>query len=324
MTFLFSSTYSYIRRLLREIKQPGKGRRLKRLFSTSAIIIFILMLFLAITFSGIGVISEIEAHGDGDVIQETVTGIPEDVVQDAEIQAELLFGNSWKTDLFKDQLIGAYREAQDKDFVIMFNSGGWGTKTIDASVHWTTIMDGIESELIDSGYSVITLSYQRTYDSLQGKLHETKEMLTGYLGKSKDLAVSVDFLTRHNPDLKVIITGESMGTIICDSTMNKLKKNDHVFSIQTGSPFWQRNTVVSRTVQINNNGNTPDAFHNGDLWAIIKSSAKSLVGIEDENDRGEILGFLAAPGHEYWWDDPGVYGQINTFLTDQFGIQSNQ
>jgi hypothetical protein len=323
MTFLFSNTYSFIKRLLKDVKQVGKRRRLRRFFSTSVIVAGLILLFLAVTFSGIGAFSTIQVYGQENE-DYSVVDVPENVLKDAQDKSEELFGSSWQAEMFKEQLISAYEEAQNKDVVILFNSGGWGTNTIESSEHWMTILEGIEQELSDVGYSVTSLSYQRTYDSLQGKLHELKEMLTGYLNKADELAVCVDFLTCHDPNINVIISGESMGTIICDSAMNRLKNNEQVYSIQTGVPFWQRNTVIVRTMQLNHNGVVPDAFNRGDAWAILRSSAQALVGIEKEENRGEILGVISAPGHEYWWSSPAVSGEIKTFLSDNFDIKSSE
>jgi hypothetical protein len=132
----------------------------------------------------------------------------------------------------------------------------------------------------------------------------------------------VEFLTGHISGLKVILAGESTGTLICDSTMNLLKDNSRVYSIQTGLPFWQKNTIKERTVVVNDNGIVPDAFSKGDLIAVVKSNLKMLLGDNKSADEGKILNVFSAPGHEYWWQDPNVGSQIGSFLKQYFGTQS--
>jgi hypothetical protein len=245
------------------------------------------------------------------------------VTEDATKLATELFGEGLEEyDDFVNQLLGTYLEAKDKDFVILFNSGGWGWNLVEASPGWWTIFAGIETELNSSGYTSLLLTHQRTVDSLQGRLDEIVEIFSGYSTKSEDLACRVEFLTAHIPDLRVILAGESTGAIISDQTMNILADNPDVYSIQTGPPFWHDNIMLDRTLVMTDNGLSPDAYSQGDFPTMIRANLRALFGLDTPNDKsGTILRYILAPGHEYWWEYPEVYSEITTFLFTNFGTK---
>jgi len=74
-------------------------------------------------------------------------------------------------------------------------------------------------------------------------------------------------------------------------------------------------------VLINDNGVVPDAFSRGDFFTIVKDSLVSLIELNKPKLEQSILGLFSAPGHDYWWKDPGVYSQIEEFLNQYFGIK---
>ena len=165
--------------------------------------------------------------------------VPKPVLDDAVKSAKELIGESRvRIANFRDQLVGMYMEVKDNDVVIIFNSGGWGWNSTQQTPGWSGILDGIKSELERLGYSSIVLNYRRTSGGVYGCAREFYEAARQYPSKAEDLAKRIEFLTEHVPGLKVIITGESTGTIISDRTMVLLKDNPQVYSIQTGMPFW--------------------------------------------------------------------------------------
>jgi hypothetical protein len=136
-----------------------------------------------------------------------------------------------------------------------------------------------------------------------------------YSLKAKALASRINFLTEHIPGLRVILTGESNGTIICDEAMKLLKDNPRVFSIQTGTPFWHTNLKNDRTLIINDNGVLPDTFSSGDFFTIVSRNIEVMLGFaRPDNNKGTILNFFAAPGHTYSWEELAVRRQIENFL----------
>lgn len=277
---------------------------------------------LILTASHVGVSSEIY-RGELPLSASNLSAVPQSVADDAARLATELFGDSQeKYDDFVNQLLGTYLQAKDKDFVLVFNSGGWGWSLIEASPGWLSIFTGIESELNSSGYTSLLLTHQRTDDTLQGRLDEIVQMITGYSSKAEDLACRVEFLTTNIPDLRVIIAGESNGTVICDRTMDILTDSPQVYSIQTGPPFWYDNIMLDRTLIMTYNGRFPDSFSRGEFLTMTRASLRALFGLpQPENESGRVLSFVQAPGHDYWWQYPEVHSQITNFLDKNFGIK---
>ena len=299
----------------------GKIRKLGIAVALTAIFALVIVV-LAVSSSEVGVTCVVGTEGLPPPVYDLST-VPQSVVDDAASLATELFGDyQEKCDDFANQLLAMYLEAKDKDFVVVFNPGGWGWNLVEASPDWWSILTGIKSELDSSGYSSLLLNYQRTTDNLRGHIDELVEMMTRYPSKAKDLASRVEFLTSHIPDLRVIVTGESNGSIICDSVMNELKDNPRVYSVQTGPPFWHKNIMLDRTLLLTSNGIIPDSFSQGDFLTMIGANLKSLFGLsQPEDDSGKILHFVRAPGHEYKWQYPGVYSEILSFLRQNFGVE---
>jgi len=299
----------------------SKIRRLG-IVAALALILSLGIVLLALSYSEAGITCESGTGGLSLPVYD-LSAVPQSVVEDANSLAEELFGDyEEQCDDFASQLLAIYSEAKDKDFVIIFNPGGWGKDLAEASPDWWGILDGIKSELDSSGYASLLLDYQRTGETLRGCLDEFVEMLTFYPSKAKDLATRVEFLIDNVPDLKVIVAGESTGTVISDSAMTILKDNPQVYSIQTGPPFWHKNLTLDRTLIITDNGIIPDSFSQGDIPAMIAANLEILFGIsQPESNSGKILYYVRAPGHDYQWQYPGVYSQILGFLHQNFGIK---
>ena len=247
--------------------------------------------------------------------------VPTSIIDDAMALARDFVGKSQeKIKEFTDQLVATYMEVKDKDIVILFNSGGWGWNLTDETAGWSSILNGIKTELEKLGYTSITLNYRRTTSGVRGCIREFVEAARHYPNRAEDLAVRVEFLTDHLPDTKVIVTGESTGTVITDETMKLLKDNKQVYSIQTGTPFWHTSEVSDRTLLMNTNGKTMDTFSGGNIPVMIWTSVKHWLGISSPDaEPGDILSWLKAPGHDYSWQYPGVYTQVIEFLDEQFG-----
>lgn len=294
----------------------------QRLAVVLAIVLPLFVGVLVLTASQVGVTSEIY-RGELPLSASDLSAVPQSVADDAARLATELFGDSQeKYDDFVNQLLGTYLQAKDKDFVLVFNSGGWGWSLIEASPGWLSIFTGIESELNSSGYTSLLLTHQRTDDTLQGRLDEIVQMITGYSSKAEDLAYRVEFLITHIPELRVIIAGESNGTVICDQTMNILTDSPQVYSIQTGPPFWHDNIMPDRTLVMTYNGRFPDSFSRGEFLTMTWASLRALLGLpQPENESGAVLSFVQAPGHDYWWQYPEVHSQITNFLDKNFGIK---
>ena len=247
--------------------------------------------------------------------------IRQDIVDEAVRLGTELFGDyQEKRDEFVKQLLVTYSEAKNKDFVIIFNSGGAGWNLLETSMGWYSIFEGITQELHDLGYSTLSLNYLRTVRSGQGFLDEIMNMITLYPSKTKQLANRVEFLTNYNPNLRVILIGESNGTVICDRVHNALKDNPRVYSIQTGPPFWYKNTMRDRALVLKSSGIIPDSFSEGNIFTMLGATLEDLLGFpRRQGESGDILLYVGAPGHDYWWQYPGVSPEITKFLRENFG-----
>jgi len=277
------------------------------------------VILLAGSYTVVGITSEV-GIGTFDLSACDVSDVPQSVVDDAANSAVKLFGDyQGKYDNFVQQLLAAYIEAKDKDCVVVFNSGGWGWNLLEDSPGWYSIISGIESELQGLGYSSLVMDYRRTEETFRGVIDEVVEMLTLYPSKAENLAHRIEFLTEHFPEVRIIVAGESDGTIISNSAMNILQHNPQVYSIQTGPPFWHTPLKLERTLVLDNNGVYPDSFSRGDITAILWASLKSVFGVPPTpEEKGQILDYVKAPGHDYSWHHPAVYSRIKTFLQNNF------
>lgn len=294
----------------------------RKILITAIAVLSLLAVVLSVSATQVGVASEICTSGLPLNVKD-LSLVPPSVADDATRVANKLFDDNQKErDAFVNQLLGTYLGAKDKDFVLVFNSGGWGWNLIEASPGWLSIFTGIEYEMKRSGYKPLLVSYQRTVDSLPGRIDELAELLTGYSGKAKDLAYRVEFLTTHLPEIKVIIAGESNGSVICDQVMSILADNPRVYSIQTGPPFWHNSASLDRTLVMTYNGRTLDSFSHGEFLTLARANLKALLGLpQTANESGLIAHFIRAPGHDYWWQYPEVHRQITDFLEQNFGIE---
>ena len=298
----------------------GKIYSLKRGLISIIALSLIMVVIVPSSLTG-GVIHEVGTEELSLSTSEFST-VPQIVAEEATELATELFGNCQEEcHNFISQLLATYLEAKDKDFIIVFNPGGWGWSLLESCPGWYSIARGIQSELDSLGYTSLLLDYQRTANTLSGRLDEFLLMLNLQQSRVQGLAYRVDFLTNHIPSLRIILTGESNGTIISDQAMNMLKDNPQVYSIQTGPPFWHKNVTLDRTLLFTNNGVTPDSFSQGDLFTMVRASLQAWLGFSrPEDSSGDILQFLQAPGHDYWWHYSGISSQISNFLEQNFGI----
>ncbi len=246
--------------------------------------------------------------------------VPLDVYNDAVIKANELVGKSKdKLDTVLDELLSSYMAGRDADVVIFFNSGGWGWNSVEETPGWTSILSGILDELDRLGYRIMVLNYQRTARTPKGCVKEFFEAAASYPRKAHDLSLRVAFLTNHLPDIRIVVAGESLGTVISDRTMDILKDNTRVYSIQTGTPFWYQPRVLDRKLLMNTNGRGIDTFSYGNLPAMVWATFKGWFGMTSPEDSpGDILSWLKAPGHDYSWEYPGISSAVIEFLEAHF------
>jgi len=281
-------------------------------------VIFLTIISLILVFeSEVGMAKEI---GTQEPFVYDHSQVPASVIDDAEKKAAELVGKDReKLENMVDRLLATYMQVKDTDIVIFFNSGGWGWNLTEESPGWSTILDGVQNRLSELGYESLILNYQRTNRGIKPLIKEFFEAAMHYPKKSQDLSHQIEFLTDNLHDLKVIIAGESTGTVISAKTMGLLKNNTQVYSVQTGTPFWYQPEESTRTLLMNSNGRGIDTFSYGNVPAMVWATVKGWFGLTSPNDNpGDILSWLKAPGHHYSWDYPGVSSAVVTFLDGNF------
>jgi hypothetical protein len=222
---------------------------------------------------------------------------------------------------YADELVSTYMAARNKDIIIFFNSGGMGWNLTKDTPGWASILNGIIEHLEKLGYNPLVLNYRRTGSRFRDSVREFFEAARRYPNKTKDLARRILFLLENLPGVKMIIAGESTGTVISEKTIRFFKDDKNVFSIQTGMPFWHTPVVNERTLSMNDNGLRLDTFHYGQVRAILWATFKSWFGVKLQP--GTILSWLKAPGHDYSWQYPGVSSVVIEFLNKNFAAKNN-
>jgi len=244
--------------------------------------------------------------------------IPQHVMEDAErLAQELAGGDSVQRQELVAELLAVYSVARDRDFLIVFNPGGFGRKSDELDSEWGSVIAGIESTLEEMGYTVALVQYVRTPDGFWHYLKEFRETVFNYPKKAKILEAEVDFLTQHIDNLKVILTGNSDGGVYTNEVMQLLAGNSRVYGIEGGIPFYYRGSVPQRTLVINDNGVTPDVLAKGNVASLVWANITHFP--TNRSPEGHIMLYFRAPGHIYTWDHPGVQMQITSLLEANFG-----
>jgi hypothetical protein len=283
----------------------------------AALVVF--MVVKIVTYTEAGITAEVGSGGQP-LATYDAEAVPPTVIDDANEVATEIFGDDVEkcTD-FANQLVATYAAAKDYDFVLVFNSGGWGWNLLEDSLGWLATFEGIDTELADWGYTSLQLDYLRATSEFDSRLEEFFEVLFGYPTKSEVLATRTDFLTDHLPDIKVILIGESSGAIIVDGAMVIMTDNLQVYSIQAGPPFWHTTLTTERSLIMTSNGIEVDTLSQGSGFEYLWGCYKKWFGIiKPVSYYGTEPHVVVAPGHDYRWEYPEVRSQITEFIKEYF------
>ena len=259
-----------------------------------------------------------EAFSDEPLTVDSLEALPPAVLNDARLVAASLYpGEDAKAGVVLHQLAATYLAAREVDVVVYFNPGGWGWDPLAEIPGWESISSGIRDTLQQNGLKVLVITYKRTMHGLAGPISEMEATLGFNSLKTSELTAGVQFLTRHLPHIKVILTGESQGAVVCEQVVQTLRDNPAVFSIQTGPPFWHASHAFERSLVIAHNGTCPDAFSSGNWIVIARANLEAMFGIYTGSP-GNILLYIGAPGHDYSWEYESVRREIVDFLNLNF------
>lgn len=245
--------------------------------------------------------------------------LPKDVREDALATARAVHRHDRKKQLrLATDMLATYRELLTTDVFVLFNSGGYGWSNLDKSSGYATIIDAIEKVLNDRGCRVTVLSYQRAYRGMRGYVSEILNAGAKSTAKPKELALRLSFLWRHLPDLQILLTSESNGTVMSNQVVRLLPEESRLHSIEFGPPFWYSSFLNDRTLNMRSNGKTPDSFSYGHWRRAITANIMALFGKNDKSP-GNVLLYIGAPGHDYNWPDyPVIRESVTTFLEQHF------
>jgi hypothetical protein len=186
---------------------------------------------------------------------------------------------------------------------------------VEHSQGWSGIVYGLNEVVQSRGLNWAVLSYRRTPPYWYAKFDEAFAQARRYHHKARDLARRLDFLTSHRPDLKVFLASESNGTMFNDRVMLHLKHGQNVYNIATGPPFYYQMRYLERTLILDDNGEVPDSFSQGDVGTILRSNFSAIFGLDRGNrPLGDVMGNIRAPGHYYGWEQPKVAADITGFM----------
>ena len=209
------------------------------------------------------------------------------------------------------------RAGENNDVVIVFNSGGWGTVPFEQAFDFNPIINETKELIESKNYKVEIVQYYRTQESLFGKLASLREVFFNFPDSSKVFSDRIEGFLEKNPDDKVIIAGLSNGASFIDAAMEDLKDRDNnVWAIELGAPFWKNNTESNNIISLNNQA---DILANGRLGKLILSLIKAPFVWAHSNISGNHVSFTQAMhvnGHDYSWSQ--VKDDVTSFVDREF------
>lgn len=250
--------------------------------------------------------------------------------EEAHQLAEQLLGNKTeKRAELANRLVDICTRAQDKDFLIVHNPGGWGSTPLDYCMRWErSIVEGVSDTMERLGYSWLLIQYLRSGNSWRERARDIREQFRFFAVKAKIMAAELEFLIRHLNSIKVIMVGASQGAGFGNAVMQRLISLRQVYSIELGIFFLHRprRVVTERTLATDSNGLMPDALMEWDIATIVKAGFAAPFRWIKYRLQGKPMRFtycINVPGHDYNWDYPEVRQQIGHFLNTNFGTKRN-
>ncbi len=230
---------------------------------------------------------------------------------------------------FAAWLRDAYRAADDKQFLVIHNPGGWGNARLEQLLDWErSVVDGVGDTMDELGHSWAIVQHFRSGSSYWRHFMEIrKETIFFFTGRShaaRALAAGLKLLNRHLPELTFLLVGASQGAAFGNAVMRELDGDSSVYSIELGTffPHVPRRVLTERTLAIDANGLLPDPIFKLNLWVAVKTYFRAVNEWSRYLMRGKRVKFVYCihnPGHEYYWKYDAVHGGIQRFLTAQFG-----
>ena len=239
-----------------------------------------------------------------------------------------LFGDDLgKGARFSGRLLDTYRDARNKDILLIHNPGGWGNSPLENCTHWEkSVVAGISTTLEKLGCSWSLSQYFRGGVGWREHLRDIRDYLRFFSFEREVLAAEVEFLTKHIENLRVILIGVSQGAGFSNAVMQRLDSLKRVYSIELGVFFFHRprRVITERTLIIDHNGMMTDAVIEGDLITMVMTLPMAFLRWVKYLFKGKPVEFsrcIKLAGHDYHWRYPKVSHQIGDFLKLNFGTK---
>ncbi|MBI2848422.1 MAG: hypothetical protein HYX83_04525 [Chloroflexi bacterium] len=254
------------------------------------------------------------------------------LLQDADGLARRLFGGNMKKRIaLTSQLLDICRRARGQDFLIIHNPGGWGCDPLNELLAWErSIVDGVMATIERMGHGYVLMQYFRSGRSFWTRIRNMKEearlAFKGQSQMARLMAAELEFITKHFPNLKIIMVGVSQGAAFSNTVMRQIADLPRVYSIELGIVFFHlsRRVITARTLAIDGNGVVPDPITHRNLKIGLKAyitAPSRWVKYRLEGKPRKFTYCINAPGHDYNWEYPGVSHKIEDFLKSKFGVK---
>ncbi len=244
--------------------------------------------------------------------------------------AKTLFGNdTGKSTGFTRRLLDMYNKAEKSNFLLIHNPGGWGSTRIENLLQWErSIVEGVNKTIKKLGYSGSLVQYFRSATGWKAVLNDTKEQTHFFANKARIMAEEMKFITEHLVNLKIVMIGVSQGAAFSNAVLQNTDGQERIFSIELGTPFFYKSkrVVTERTLTLDNNGLMPDSLMEWNVPVILKTYLGAPFRWAKYKLQGKNIKFtycINVPGHDYNWDYPEVQRQIEEFLEEKFGRNSD-
>ena|GEM_PF-3698933 len=290
--------------------------------------IFLIVVLIILGFLAALMIWGINSHYVGkvsDIDKNTVTFLPSESALTASLlentlaTALALFGHDQaKREEFASTVLGMIQVCNEKDVMILFNSGGYGSAYLGDSVGWGNISLAISDLLQKRGYRPFRLSYHRTSSIVYGLANELGACNNWNQKQISVQSAMLYLCLSHYPKLHVILCGESNGGYACYQTL-KLLNHSRVFAVITGPPPWQRQTEHPRAFITRTNGFRDDSFSYLKIGTMLKENILVLLRLQKKVEGGKILNSIGSPGHIYGWEGyPYIQEHVTQFIKQNF------
>lgn len=187
-----------------------------------------------------------------------------------EIEKRLPYFQSTSSPEFSQKEID---QLKDFDVVLIFNPGGWGHTPLEEDPGWKEILEKTRGELENRGYKTTILEELRP-----------KSLLSS--SSAQNIARKIEQLTSSLPNLKIILTGRSLGASFIESVLTILPESSQILAIEATRPFGNRNPLVApkRTLLIENS--QIDPLEKGNIGEILREGLPPRVFIGKGGDFG--------------------------------------